>query len=129
MILLDTCAIIWEAITPKELSKKAKAIIIKNEGMIAISSISLWEIAMLSKIGRLQLGCDSNEFLETLLKAKQYKVCEINPKIATQAVNWGESMNKDPADRIIAATSYCNKWELVTADKKLRRAEEIITVW
>ena len=129
MIILDTCIIIWDALTPKEISSKAKKAINENKDELAISSISLWEISMLNSLGRLKLECGVEEFLDTLLAAKKYKVCEITPKIAVQSVSWGEDINKDPADRIISATSYCFNWDLVTADKNLRKSKNINTIW
>jgi len=50
MIVLDTCSIIWDALSPKDLSRKAKLAINKHEekGLI-FCDISSWEISMLIK--------------------------------------------------------------------------------
>ncbi|OPX40485.1 MAG: PIN domain-containing protein, partial [Desulfobacteraceae bacterium 4484_190.3] len=37
--------------------------------------------------------------------------------------------NKDPADRIIAATSIIENAKLVTADKEIRQSEKVATIW
>ena len=51
MILLDTCAIIWDALARSELSKKAIAAIetADKHNALIISDISIWEIAILIK--------------------------------------------------------------------------------
>ena len=36
---------------------------------------------------------------------------------------------KDPADRIIVATSIIENAKLVTADKKLRQSQKVATIW
>ena len=37
--------------------------------------------------------------------------------------------NKDPADRIIAATAIVNDLALVTYDKTMRRSKKVKTIW
>jgi len=37
--------------------------------------------------------------------------------------------NKDPADRIIAATSIIENANLVTADNELRQSKKVATIW
>lgn len=56
MVLLDTCAIIWDALEPSKLSKNAKRAIEKayvNRTLI-ISDISIW-ILKLTKIQQIEL--------------------------------------------------------------------------
>ena len=49
MILLDTCALIFDALTPERLTPAAAAALDQGEreGNLACADISLWEIAML----------------------------------------------------------------------------------
>lgn len=49
MILLDTCALVFDALSPEKLGKTAKRTIIAADkaGTLACSDISLWEISML----------------------------------------------------------------------------------
>ena len=53
MIVLDTCTIIWDVLSAKDLSRKAKTAINKHEqkGLI-FCDISAWEISMLIKKGK-----------------------------------------------------------------------------
>jgi PIN domain nuclease of toxin-antitoxin system len=37
--------------------------------------------------------------------------------------------NKDPADRIITATSIIENANLVTADKESRQSKKVATIW
>ncbi len=131
LIILDTCAIIWDALDPSALSPKAKAAIAKAnkaDGM-TICSISLWEIAMLIKKGRLDPGTDYQQFISLVLAANNYHLQEINPTIAELATNLPNNINQDPADRIIAATAISTSAPLITADKKLRKTKQLTTIW
>lgn len=131
MIVLDTCAILWDALKPEELSKKAKEQIEQaNEGKgLYFCDISLWEIAMLIKKKRLDPGVDYSEFIDLLLASNRYILSRITPEIAEISTQLPKSVNQDPADRIIAATSIANAVPLVTADLNLRRSKHIQTIW
>jgi len=131
MILLDTCTIIWEALTPKQLSAKAKAAIEKGneEGAIYFAQISLWEIAMLIHKKRIQISCDYQTFIKLILDAKSYRLVGINPTIAERAATFPNSINADPADRLIAATAVELDIPLVTADQNLQKSHLFKTIW
>ena len=57
MIIVDTHVIIWDALKPGLLSKKAKEAIAQanEEDGIIFCEISLWEIAMLVQKGRIRI--------------------------------------------------------------------------
>ncbi len=131
MIVLDTHIIIWNALKPKMLSGKAeKAILAANEsdGLI-FCEISLWEIAMLMKKNRLQMDIEYLEFINLISESNKYVFRVITPEIAGLSTNLFSGNHKDPADRLIAATSIIEKAKLVTADKKLRRSKKVATIW
>jgi PIN domain nuclease of toxin-antitoxin system len=79
MVLLDTCALIYDALTPERLGRKALKAIEKGEetGSLACSDIALWEIAMLVGKGRLDPGTDSLSFIRLLLAARNIQVVPI----------------------------------------------------
>ncbi len=127
MITLDTCSLVWLSLSPDRLSKNANKAI-KNNSLI-MSDISLWEIAMLTKSGRLIIDTSYSEYIELLLSLFGIQVNPITPEIAKISVEFDDSVNHDPADRIIAATSLVEDAPLVTADKNLIKAKIINTIW
>ncbi len=127
MITLDTCSLVWLSLSPDRLSKNANKAI-KNNSLI-MSDISLWEIAMLTKSGRLIIDTSYSEYIELLLSSFGIQVNPITPEIAKISVEFDDSVNHDPADRIIAATSLVEDAPLVTADKNLIKAKIINTIW
>jgi len=127
MITLDTCSLVWLSLSPDKLSKNANKAI-KNNSLI-MSDISLWEIAMLTKSGRLIIDTSYSEYIELLLSLFGIQVNPITPEIAKISVEFDDSVNHDPADRIIAATSLVEDAPLVTADKNLIKAKIINTIW
>ena len=131
MILLDTCAIIWDALEKSQLSEKALNAINKADefNALIISDISIWEIAMLIKKERIKIDTTASNFINLYLQTRNISVIQISPEIAELSANFGEEVNKDPADRIIAATSIIQNAQLVTADKNLIKSKVIETVW
>ncbi len=130
MIAMDTCTIIWDALSPKELSRKAKTAINKHEqqGLI-FCDISAWEISMLIKKGKIQVDETPTNFINAILDSRNYIYKSITPEIANLSVNLGKEINKDPADRLIVATSIIENIELITADKNLIKSSLVKTIW
>ncbi len=129
MILLDTCAVIWDALDPARLSQPASAAIERNEAELVICAISLWEIAMLIAKGRLLVDATAAGFLDLVLRARGLRVLAITPEIAQLSATLDASLGGDPADRLIAATSVTLNTPVVTADTRLLRAGVLRTIW
>jgi PIN domain nuclease of toxin-antitoxin system len=131
MIAADTHVIVWDALRPEMLSKKAaRAISVANEeDGIIFCEISLWEIAMLIKKGRLRVDVGYQEFIRLVSESNRYVFRGITPEIAELSADLNSRGIKDPADAIIAATSVLEKAKLVTADKVLRQSKNIAAIW
>ena len=131
VIVVDTHIIIWDALKPERLSQKAEEAIASanNSDGIIFCEISLWEIAMLMHKGRFIIELDYREFIRLLSESNRYVFHGISPEIAELSTKLFSSQNKDPADKIIAATSIINNAELITADKGMLEVQEIATIW
>jgi PIN domain nuclease of toxin-antitoxin system len=129
VIVLDTCAVIWDALDRSRLSSKATAAIGRHAEELVICDISLWEIAMLMEKRRLLIDESAAGFLRLLLRARNFFVQEITPEIAELSATLEASVGADPADRLIAATSIVLNAPLLTADTRLLRATEVRTIW
>lgn len=130
LIVLDTHALIYDALTPARLSARSRKAIeagfVRRE--LACSDISLWEIAMLIAKKRLDPMMDARQFLEDLVVARRIRVMPISAEIAVLSQSDAFS-HGDPADRLIAATAFLHRAPLVTSDAKLRKLKEIVTIW
>ncbi len=131
MLLLDTCALIYDALSPERLSRRAVTAIEKgyDQGDLACCSISLWEIAMLIAKGRLDPGTDALGFIRLMLAARRLQVLPITPEIAAASSDAKLFIPADPADRIIAASALIHKVGLVTSDEKLAKVKGISVLW
>lgn len=131
MIIMDTCAIIWDALEPAKLTKKAKKAIgnADNNNDLLICDISIWEIAMLVKRKRIEVDESPANLIRIILSSRNYNVVNITPEIAELSVNLDSTINSDPADRLIAATSILKQAPVITADQNLRNVNVLETIW
>ncbi|WP_185906527.1 type II toxin-antitoxin system VapC family toxin [Teredinibacter haidensis] len=131
MILLDTCAVIWDALDRQQLTDRALSAINKADefNALIISDITIWEIAMLVHKERIKIDTTASNFVNLYLQTRNISVIQISPEIAELSVSLGPEINKDPADRIISATSIIQNAQLITADQNLISSEIIDTLW
>lgn len=130
MILLDTCALIYDALDPARLGPRAARLIEEEAeiGGLVCSDMTLWETAMLAAKGRLSLPTSPGQFLTLALEARRIRVAPITPEIAE--ISCGDRFHHaDPADRIIAATGLALEAPIVTCDARLRDVRGLKTVW
>ena len=129
MILLDTHVLIWMAVEPKKLSRKARSVILeaRSDSSVAISAITLWELAWIAQNGRIQFSGLVEAFVREC--AAKVIVLPITPEIAVQAAQLPSMYPKDPQDRLIGSTAMVKGLSLVTADERIRRSKVVTTIW
>ena len=130
MILADTHVVLWLALEPRQISPvAAKALAearLTGRG-VAIADITIWEIAQMTRKGRVDLQTPLASFLRSVESA--YRVLRVTGEIATRGVGFGDSYPRDPADRLIGATAVVHGLRLVTKDEPIRKSGEVDCIW
>ena len=130
MILVDTHVVVWLAFDQDQISKKARAAIDnarRNGDGLAISDITLLELATLASKGRIQLDISLESFLQEV--EARFVVLPISGRACVRAIGLPAAYLKDPADRIIGATALVEGLSLLTADREIRRSKTLQTIW
>ena len=130
MILVDTHVVVWLAFDQARISRPAKAAIDdarKNADGLAICDITLLELATLAVKGRIRLNISLETFLQEV--ESRFVVLPLNGRVCARATLFPAAHPKDPADRLIGATALVEGLRLVTADREIRRAKIIQTIW
>src|SRR4051794_21473082 len=112
----------------KQLSRAASRAIheAQRSDGLAISAITLWELASLIARGRIQGYGTVDASVKLLIEGIAVK--PITPEIAALATQFGEDFSRDPADRLIGATARAEGMPLITRDKNMQ-TPLLVTVW
>ena len=117
--LLDTHVVLRWLIEAKKLSREqARALegAVRRAEPVAISAISLLEIAVLASEGKLRLPLD--DFFDELQANPLFRIFPLTYEIASEVASLGSSL-RDPADRTIVATARVHRLRLVTSDQRI----------
>jgi PIN domain nuclease of toxin-antitoxin system len=120
-LLLDTHILIWSLTKSDELTVKVKEAIklAKADKNLYLSSISLWEIAMLAQKQRISVYRRIADFLQTIEKIRGLNILQITANIAAESVTLPGDIHGDPADRIIIASCREISATLITRDQQI----------
>lgn len=133
MIVLDTHALVWWVNGDSQLSLNAKAAI-ENElstddGVLLVSAISAWEIAMLVNVDRLTLTMALDDWLETISNIEGVRFVPVDIEIGVESTRLPGDFHKDPADRMIVALARHLNVPMVTRDEKIRVYKHVQSIW
>lgn len=118
--VLDTHVLLWWTLDPDMLSTRARDICsdIVRTGAV-VSSISIWEIGIKIKRGKLDIGIDVAEYLQRLRRLRSLLIVPVDAETWAQNLNldWNHD---DPADRAIVATALMHDADLISKDSKIK---------
>jgi PIN domain nuclease of toxin-antitoxin system len=121
MIFLDTCALLWWTLEPEKLSPKAATACTRiRETGAFVSSISIWEIGIKRKKGKLDLGMSLEDYLSRLKSLNTLTFLPVNEEtwLLNLSLDWD---HPDPVDRTIVAEARKRHLSLVTKDEEIRK--------
>lgn len=119
--LLDTHVLLYWFSTGARLSSRQRRILhaADPEQSLWVSDISLWEIATLYELGRIELRRPLREWLEAAVAPPLVRRVGISPVIASEVAALPPSFPRDPADRIIVASTRVLNATLLTQDRRI----------
>ena len=113
--LLDTHTLLWARATPDLLSADALAVLESADNALYLSIASLWECAIKSSIGKLDVPDD---FYRTV--AGDYEILGIDVSHVQASANL-PLHHRDPFDRMLVAQARLGGLTLVTRDRDIAR--------
>ena len=115
-LLLDTCALLWLGGAPERLSL-ATRIRIEQTPFIHVSPVSIWEIALKHRLGKLMLSLPPEEWFAKLKLAYGFSLLPLDESVMLESARL-PLFHKDPADRFIIATAKIHSLDIVTGDAR-----------
>lgn len=126
MVVLDTSAVLYWTLDPDQLSSVARQAI-DDANRLVISSISVWEIGLKVKRGKLTIPLSIPEYVDRLDRLDKLEILPVDVR------TWLENLDlkwehRDPADRTVVATARLLGCPLIASDRRIASFYEE-TVW
>jgi len=111
-LLLDTHILIWWAQGDRKLSKSLRNQIASSENEVAVSAATFWELAIKSRLGRIDLDLDE---LRAAVRADGFDELPVQVEHTLRLRDLPDH-HQDPFDRLLIAQSIAEGQRLVTRD-------------
>jgi prevent-host-death family protein len=129
-ILLDTHILVRWLADPRRLSREQARILkdaVRRREAVAISAITLLEIAMLFSGGLLRTQLSLDELFEELEGHPTLSVLPLTIEVAKETSFLGSTL-RDPADRVIVATARVHGLRVLTSDQRIIESKSVSAV-
>jgi PIN domain nuclease of toxin-antitoxin system len=124
-LLLDTAVLIYAVDSPERLSKRAANALTDADNALEFSSVSLVEIAIKTKIGKLKMSAEvTQQALETLGARVLPYTADHAFKLFTLPLH-----HSDPFDRQIIAQALLEQVPIITPDEIFRLYKGLKILW
>lgn len=120
-VLLDTCAAMF-LIASEPMSEAATTVMdnsARARAPLLVSPITAWEVGLLAKKGRFRSSLSPQRWFDRLRSLPSIQLCELSAEVLLESSFLPGKLNKDPADRIIAATAREFGYTVMTRDEAL----------
>ena len=128
--LLDTHAWLWWLDGSGRLTARERRALdaLPRDLRPCVAGISLWEIALLCELGRVEFRQGFDEWIDVAASSETITVVEVNQAIAKELLNLPSSFHRDPADRLIVATARALDLPVLTHDRSIR-GSKLVRLW
>ena len=124
MYLLDTNLVLWTAVSPDRLSKRALALVASRDVEVAFSLATMWEVAIKTSLEKPGFKVDSTALRNGLLDQGFRQMDIRHEHIAVVArLPWH---HRDPFDRWLVAQALVEGLTLLTSDRLLARYGKMV---
>jgi len=121
-LLLDTHVALWLDSGDNRLRESTRKLIEnhwRNGGMIFLSAVSAWEIALLVDTGRIDLDVPVASWIERFLDRPGIEAVPLDHRAASRSYRLHHLEHRDPADRLLIATAIELACPLVSYDDRI----------
>jgi PIN domain nuclease of toxin-antitoxin system len=118
--LLDTNVLLWLVSTPDKIAGSVRDALTDPTNELIVSAVSAWEIAIKTRIGRLDGVPLLSAWDETLasMRAADLAIDSADAALAGQ-LSWN---HKDPFDRMIVAQATRRGFTIATGDNRIAKS-------
>lgn len=126
-LLLDTCTFLWVVTDDEALSPHARVLVADPSVQVFLSSVSAWEIAVKTRLGRLPLAEPPAEWVPRQRQQHRIEPLALG-EAATLQLSKLPDLHRDPFDRMLICQAAIHGLLLVTPDALIRQYP-VATAW
>jgi PIN domain nuclease of toxin-antitoxin system len=116
-LLLDTHVLLWWLSDDRKLAKNAREIIANPDNEVLVSSASVWEVAIKTTLGRIEVELGD---LEDAIAHNGFRSLPIGFRHALTAGRL-PAAHRDPFDRMLVAQANVEELRVVSHDRMFER--------
>lgn len=127
-VMVDTHTFLWALLKDPRLSARAKRILTAETDELVFSLVSLWEIAIKIKIGKLNAVGSSVAYIRDEMNAYGMELLPLRYEHILSLESLPVSEHKDPFDRLLVAQALYEGLPVLTADERFKEYE-VKQIW
>ena len=123
-LLLDTHIALWLDSGDTRLRAPTRDLIDgcwQSGGAVCLSAVTVWEIALLVDVGRIDLDIPVEAWVTRFLERPGIEAVPLGHRVACRSYQLHHLEQRDPADRLLIATAIDRACPLVTYDERILR--------
>ena len=120
-LLLDTQVFLWLILEPGRLPRKSMDLLQDPAKEVVLSAVSLWEISIKSRLGKLTLHNLSVNDMIPSAKKMGITLISLTPEEAVTQGKLGEDTHFDPFDRMLIWQAIQRDMVLISSDSQFER--------
>ena len=126
--LLDTHAFLWWIGDDPSLSSAAREVIADGSNEIYLSAVSVWEIAIKVRAGRLDIfSGDLEQFVERHVRENSFLPLPVTLAHSAK-IHTLSNHHRDPFDQMLVAQSLSEGFPMISVDKMIH-SYDVDVVW
>jgi len=127
-VLLDTHAFLWWIDDNPYLSQSARDVVSNPGNVIFLSAVSVWEIAIKARAGRLEIfSGELSAFVERQVRENQFLPLPVTLSHSAK-IHSLSNHHRDPFDQMLVAQSLVENIPILSVDPKIR-SYGVAVIW
>jgi PIN domain nuclease of toxin-antitoxin system len=119
-LLLDTHSFLWYITNNQKLQRHAYDAIRDKANEVFLSVVSVWEMVMKHKIGKLPLPAPADEYIESRRVAHRIAALPLDAGAVSHLLSLPDH-HRDPFDRMLICQALQHDLTIVTSDEMIRQ--------
>lgn len=126
-LLLDTCTFYWLNSSVAHVPQRVRDLCAEEDNQLYLSSVSVWEIVVKHRAGKLPLPVSPREYITNCRRANAIVSLRFQEDDAFH-LPMLPMLHKDPFDRMLICQAIGHGLTILTPDEKITRYP-VLTTW